>query len=103
MQRWQVLPPWSESRAAHIISRPPGIEAERRKKMELRITTADIQATDIKSAIAEIESNEDTMSTIEAMSIRSGIAIGDMVEAVASHIVIEDEDYVLMDAEGNTI
>lgn len=61
---------------------------------ELRISTNDIASLTIKGAIAEIEDSEDMLNTARAIAERKNIAIGDMIEAIASHIVYDDTDYV---------
>jgi hypothetical protein len=62
--------------------------------MEIRIPTSWINATDTASAMTEIEANSEIMEMVRSIAKLTDTAIGDMVEAVAQHIVTTDEDYV---------
>lgn len=59
------------------------------------IFTSDIESTDMRGIIKEIEQNERMSSVVDRSSVELGVADGDMIEAIASHIMYTDTDYDL--------
>lgn len=58
------------------------------KQKHMIIKSSEINATDIKGIIAELESRSDVMDFIRGHNLRGG----DFLEAVASKIAYDDED-----------
>lgn len=56
------------------------------------LKTNQIEATEIGEAIEEIEKNHNEFAQYVAQ--KNNWAIGDAIEVIATHIVINDEDYV---------
>lgn len=61
----------------------------------MKLKTNDIEATTIDGAAKEIEENH--MSFVEQYMQKNNIAIGDALEAIATHIVMTDTDFIISD------
>ena len=63
--------------------------------MEIRIKASEIKSEEICDAMSEIASDEDLRNKISIIANYYNWAIGDTIEAVASHIVTTDTDYIM--------
>jgi hypothetical protein len=58
----------------------------------LTIPAADITAETVPAAIAEIE--RDYSDIAKKIATACGVAIADLIEAIATHVVYTDTDYI---------
>jgi len=59
------------------------------------IKKSEIKSEDIRGTIREIEQNKNLFSLAKKIADKKRRGVYDMIEAIATHIVMLDEDYII--------